>query len=446
MESRLNLFSPIDAVDRGWAWIVSGASFLLMFCVGGTVSSFAVVYIGFIEHYSTSSCSSFSNNNMTSSNLTLSACDGPRGLLAWVGSLSVFLMCAGGPVLTGLVDKVGPQRALLAGTMFLVSGLLLTSLTDTVWQLFLTYSVPIGVGSALVRTTSLSLLPYYFQTKLVVATSVAVTGRFVGVASLTPICRILMKSYGWRRMLQMSALVGIPMLACTALFRPSVSFRAAKANTMRHVVNCCKLQKNVRLMVYIWAAAVHVTAITIPATYIVEYAEQTLGVDENVSGLLLTAMALAAALSNILTVGGFSSLVFPFYHSYLHLVVYMIAQGVAFGYLSLVYVIPQTSRMVCVHDTKDVFALQSLTMAVGTLGTPVGGWMYDRMGSYTPGFLLSGIIAIVASITLFLDVYLQKESVKNNCSPVEKDPNSCMQADCVGGDHFPTVYYYETYV
>ena len=189
--------------------------------------------------------------------------------IAWVGSLSVFLMCAGGPVLTGLVDKVGPQRALLAGTMFLVSGLLLTSLTDTVWQLFLTYSVPIGVGSALVRTTSLSLLPYYFQTKLVVATSVAVTGRFVGVASLTPICRILMKSYGWRRMLQMSALVGIPMLACTALFRPSVSFRAAKANTMRHVVNCCKLQKNVRLMVYIWAAAVHVTAITIPATYIV---------------------------------------------------------------------------------------------------------------------------------------------------------------------------------
>ena len=87
MESRLNLFSPIDAVDGGWAWIVSGASFLLMFCVDGTISSFAVVYIGFIEHYSTSSCSSFSDNNMTTSNLTSSACDGPRGLLGTLNDL-----------------------------------------------------------------------------------------------------------------------------------------------------------------------------------------------------------------------------------------------------------------------------------------------------------------------------------------------------------------------
>ena len=118
-------------------------------------------------------------------------------------------------------------------------------------------------------------------------------------------------------------------------------------------------------------------------------------VDEEQSGFLLTAMAVTAAFSSIATgliglrikrkmflvqlliaVGGLSSLLFPFYQSYQHLIVYMIIQGVCFGYVSLVYLVPLTSQMIDVNDACDAFGLQSFAMAFGSLGTAIGGETY----------------------------------------------------------------------
>ncbi|XP_062521763.1 monocarboxylate transporter 3-like isoform X3 [Corticium candelabrum] len=222
-------------------------------------------------------------------------------LSACVGSLSVSLVCFIGPIMNGLIEKFGPQRVLLVGTALVVAGFLLSSFSDSIWQLFLTYSVPVGVGCSFVWTTSLSLLPHYFERWLTVASSVAMTGRFLGMAIITPISRILMKSYGWRRMLQFFTLIGVPMCACAALFRPSAGSRRRKIDAMRRVGNCCKLQRNVRLTFYCWIGALQCTAITIPMTYIVEYAEETVEVDEEQSGFLLTAMAVTAAFSSIAT-------------------------------------------------------------------------------------------------------------------------------------------------
>ncbi|XP_062521762.1 monocarboxylate transporter 13-like isoform X2 [Corticium candelabrum] len=369
--------------------------------------------------------------------------------------------------MNGLIEKFGPQRVLLVGTALVVAGFLLSSFSDSIWQLFLTYSVPVGVGCSFVWTTSLSLLPHYFERWLTVASSVAMTGRFLGMAIITPISRILMKSYGWRRMLQFFTLIGVPMCACAALFRPSAGSRRRKIDAMRRVGNCCKLQRNVRLTFYCWIGALQCTAITIPMTYIVEYAEETVEVDEEQSGFLLTAMAVTAAFSSIATgliglrikrkmflvqlliaVGGLSSLLFPFYQSYQHLIVYMIIQGVCFGYVSLVYLVPLTSQMIDVNDACDAFGLQSFAMAFGSLGTAIGGGLHDLVGSYTPGFLLSGSISVVVSVILFLDEYLKKKCGRKGKYSIEKTTGTA-EADAAAvatKDDIRTAIYYETYV
>ena len=163
------------------------------------------------------------------------------------------------------------------------------------------------------------------------------------------------------------------------------------------------------------------------------YAEEFLNVEEDHSGFLLTAMMLASAVGSLVTgvfgirlkhkllllqflvgLGGVSSLQFPLYRSYWHLVFYMILQGIAFSHATLLPVIP--SDMVHIQDASDAFGLQTFAQAVGFLGVPAtggnlsffsrrriltvfmlhAGWMYDLLCAYTPGFLLSGAIAVSA--------------------------------------------------
>ena len=58
------VFSSTNSVDGGWAWIILGASSLLLFFVGGTLASFGVLYVGINDYYSQSSSSSLTNSSM----------------------------------------------------------------------------------------------------------------------------------------------------------------------------------------------------------------------------------------------------------------------------------------------------------------------------------------------------------------------------------------------
>jgi hypothetical protein len=40
-------------MDRGWAWVVCAAAFVVNFCVGGLLNSFGVLYAGLVDYYST---------------------------------------------------------------------------------------------------------------------------------------------------------------------------------------------------------------------------------------------------------------------------------------------------------------------------------------------------------------------------------------------------------
>ena len=212
-----------------------------------------------------------------------------------------------------------------------------------------------------------------------------------------------------------------------------------------------------------------------------------MNVDEGKSGFLLTVMFLTAAISCVLTgmlakrvkrkifllqllfaVGGLSSLLFPFYNSYAHLMVYMIIQGVAYSHITLLPVIPLMSKMITIRENADAFALQTFTQTAGLLGVPIAGrystyvsvicseqlfvscillgWMYDRLGSYTPGFVLSGSVAVFLSVLLFIDVYLEKKSVTDSCAGEEVGCNKWMSTTDEKKSDFLEVVYYETYV
>jgi hypothetical protein len=77
--------------------------------------------------------------------------------------------------------------------------------------------------------------------------------------------------------------------------------------------------------------------------------------------------------------------------------------------------------------------------------------MYDTMGSYTPGFVLSGCLALLSSGMLSIDVCLKKTSISDNYlteKQVDCNTDMTQKAAAARVSEYGqlNVYFFETYV
>lgn len=100
--------------------------------------------------------------------------------LAWIGSTQSFLTMFMGTFSGPLLDAGYLRAALVAGTCLEVGGLLATSFSTQMWQLFLFQGVTVGVGSGMLSTASLAIIPLYFQKKKMTASGIAASGSAIG--------------------------------------------------------------------------------------------------------------------------------------------------------------------------------------------------------------------------------------------------------------------------
>ncbi|KAK8212264.1 MFS monocarboxylate transporter [Phyllosticta capitalensis] len=99
--------------------------------------------------------------------------------IAWIGSLQSFLMMFVGILSGPLYDK-GHMHALnYIGTAILILGIMTMSAASTYWQLMLSQGVAVGIGSGLVFTNSLAVVPAYFTSKRAIAMALASLGSGV---------------------------------------------------------------------------------------------------------------------------------------------------------------------------------------------------------------------------------------------------------------------------
>ena len=59
------------------------------------------------------------------------------------------------------------------------------------------------------------------------------------------------------------------------------------------------------------------------------------------------------------------------------------------------------------------------------------GWAYDAYGSYNLIFVLSGVLSILASLSMFVDFYLKRRSVKEEEEEENKDTQEPQQTQDV---------------
>ena len=143
-----------------------------------------------------------------------------RGETSLVFSICAFLYFLLGFPAGLIADRVGPRPVVIGGLLLVALGLVLASQATTLWQVYLGYSVGVGVGVGLSYVPSIASVQRWFVRKRGMATGLAVSGIGVGTLVGAPLAHELIAAFGWRETyLILAGLTVIGAIAAGILIR-----------------------------------------------------------------------------------------------------------------------------------------------------------------------------------------------------------------------------------
>ena len=150
----------VSNVDGGLvAWLQVVASFMLFFNSWGLVNTFGA----FQSFYETQLLSHHTSSN-----------------ISWIGSIQAFLLLLVGPLSGPLFDR-GYMRTLnVVGTVLIMLGMLMTSISSQYYQIFFAQGICTGLGMGLLFVQSVAILPAYFVKRCALATGISACGSSLG--------------------------------------------------------------------------------------------------------------------------------------------------------------------------------------------------------------------------------------------------------------------------
>ncbi len=156
-------------------WVVVGGAAAVLFVGFGTAYSFAAFFESLRDEFHAT-----------------------RGDVSLVFAITGFLYFALGAVSGPVADRVGPRRVILAGVVVTATGLLLASAAQTLWQVYLTYSLGVGVGVGMAYVPAVGAVQRWFTVRRGFASGIAVSGIGAGTLVMPLAAAWLIDAWGWR--------------------------------------------------------------------------------------------------------------------------------------------------------------------------------------------------------------------------------------------------------
>ncbi|KAK9427504.1 major facilitator superfamily domain-containing protein [Lipomyces doorenjongii] len=141
------------------AWLQVAGGFMIFFNTWGLINTFAV----FQTYYESSALFTESSSN-----------------ISWIGSIQCFLLQLTGIVAGPIYDRGYLRLLLLTGSFMVVLGYMMLSLCHEYWQALLAQAICVGIGSGLLFTPTVSLLPTWFSSHIGLAVGIASSGSSLG--------------------------------------------------------------------------------------------------------------------------------------------------------------------------------------------------------------------------------------------------------------------------
>lgn len=365
--------------------------------------------------------------------------------IAWISSIMLAVMYAGGPISSILVNTYGCRPIMIMGGVLCSIGMISASFCNTVTQLYFCIGVIGGLGLAFNLQPALTMIGKYFFKKRPIANGLAMAGSPVFLSTLAPLNQYLFNTFGWRG--SFLILGGLLLNCCVAgtLMRPlgpppskgkKDEELAVLTNTKREKPTAWEtvnkyldlsLFKHRGFLIYLSGNVIMFLGFFAPIVFLAAYAKD-MGVDEYSAAFLLSILAFVdmfarpsmGLLANSKWVrpriqyffsfavlyNGVCHILCPFVEDYTGLVVYAVFFGFAFGMVS----------SVLFETLMDLVGPQRFSSAVGLttiveccpvlLGPPLAGKLVDVTKNYKYMYFCCGAVVILASIWLFIGNFI----------------------------------------
>jgi len=169
----LSLFRLKDRIFYGWVMV--GAFFVVGAATWGLNNSFGVFFKSIESEFS----------------LT-------RAATSTIVSLQAALGCIIAIIGGWALDRYGPRMLTLLLGLSTGLGLLLTSQTNALWQLFITYSFLLSLGRGTIYIMLMGTISRWFDKKRGLALGIASSGMGLATVIIAPFATYLISSFGWR--------------------------------------------------------------------------------------------------------------------------------------------------------------------------------------------------------------------------------------------------------
>lgn len=158
-----------------YGYIIVIASSLILVIMHGIGSSFGIFFSEFQEN--------FGWNRATISGAT---------------SLSFFLLGLFSTVAGRLTDRYGPRVTMAVSAVVLITGYLLLSTTNFIWQLYLFYGVVVSLGNSGGDMAVLPTVARWFVKQRGLMSSIVKAGTGIGMFTIPLVSAWLITSFNWR--------------------------------------------------------------------------------------------------------------------------------------------------------------------------------------------------------------------------------------------------------
>lgn len=183
--------------DGGWGWLVLLASVMVNLLIPGTVKSFGVLFVEFLEVF-----------------------DASPAAAAWIPALCYFLYSSLGPLSSILSVKYSYRTVTLIGGTFAAAGMMLSYFASSVGFLCVSYGVLVGIGAGLAFPPTVYIVTSYFVRLRGLANGLCISGSALGSIFLPPLLGILLREYGYRGAVLIMGAVTLNVWASALLYEP----------------------------------------------------------------------------------------------------------------------------------------------------------------------------------------------------------------------------------
>lgn len=121
-----------------------------------------------------------------------------RGAVTAAFSIRLLVGVIAQLLLGGLVDRYGSRRMGIFGAGLIAAGLGLSSNTQSLWHLYVSFGGLVALGATFLELSILAVLTQHFNSKRGLAIGLTWAGGGAGIFILLPLTQALVSSAGWR--------------------------------------------------------------------------------------------------------------------------------------------------------------------------------------------------------------------------------------------------------